>query len=109
MEISSGDVSEHTDRHLLLFASDLQRMIAQERAQRPAPEYDQRVEIGFEFLLHDIGKVGIPESVRNEPGPLTADEWAIMRTHPLIGVEPLTPLRFLGDGPSITGTVRGAG
>jgi ribonuclease P protein subunit RPR2 len=39
----------------------------------------------FGFLLHDIGKVGVPESILNKPGPLSASEWRVMRTHPTIG------------------------
>jgi putative two-component system response regulator len=35
--------------------------------------------------LHDIGKVGIPDHILNKPGPLDADEWALMKTHPAIG------------------------
>jgi len=37
--------------------------------------------------LHDIGKVGIPDAVLNKPGPLTADEFAQMRTHPRLGYD----------------------
>jgi hypothetical protein len=40
------------------------------------------VEIGA--LLHDIGKIGIPEQILRKQGPLDDDEWAIMRTHPLV-------------------------
>lgn len=36
-------------------------------------------------LLHDIGKIGIPGSLVNKPGPLDAEEWAQMREHPVIG------------------------
>lgn len=36
-------------------------------------------------ILHDIGKVGIPDSVLQKPGPLSEDEWALMRQHPAIG------------------------
>ncbi len=35
--------------------------------------------------LHDIGKVGIPDAILLKPGPLTAEEWAIMKTHALLG------------------------
>jgi putative two-component system response regulator len=37
--------------------------------------------------MHDVGKIGIPDAVLLKPGPLTADEWNIMRQHPLIGAE----------------------
>jgi putative nucleotidyltransferase with HDIG domain len=40
------------------------------------------VEVGA--LLHDIGKIGIPESILQKPGPLDDDEWKIMREHPII-------------------------
>lgn len=36
-------------------------------------------------LLHDLGKVGIPDTVLQKPGPLTEGEWALMREHPAIG------------------------
>lgn len=36
-------------------------------------------------LLHDVGKIGIPDSILAKPGPLDADEWKIMHTHPAIG------------------------
>jgi len=38
-------------------------------------------------LLHDIGKISIPERVLLKKGPLTEDEWKIMRTHPATGYE----------------------
>ena len=46
--------------------------------------------LGKSAPLHDIGKVGIPDSILQKPGKLTADEYAIMQTHPLIGAEALT-------------------
>jgi putative nucleotidyltransferase with HDIG domain len=38
-------------------------------------------------LLHDIGKMGVPEKILNHPGPLSADEWVIMKRHPQIGAD----------------------
>lgn len=43
--------------------------------------------------LHDIGKVGIPDSILLKPGALTEEEWEIMRTHPAIGESIVRPLR----------------
>jgi putative nucleotidyltransferase with HDIG domain len=42
----------------------------------------QAIEIGA--LLHDIGKIGIPEEILHKQGPLNDQEWAVMRTHPLV-------------------------
>ena len=46
-------------------------------------------------LLHDIGKMGIPDSILLKPGPLTDEEWAIMRQHPVYAYEMLSPIAFL--------------
>jgi len=48
--------------------------------------------------LHDLGKIGVPESVLGKCGPLTDEEWAVMRLHPLTGAQILAPLEFFGDG-----------
>jgi CHASE2 domain-containing sensor protein len=40
--------------------------------------------------MHDVGKIGIPDSVLHKPGPLTEQEWKIMRTHPLLGARILS-------------------
>jgi putative two-component system response regulator len=46
-------------------------------------------------FLHDIGKVGMPDSILFKPGPLAEDEWALMRTHTLRGEQICAPLRCL--------------
>jgi HD-GYP domain-containing protein (c-di-GMP phosphodiesterase class II) len=56
---------------------------------------DENREAEFGFLLHDAGKVGVPERVLNKPGPLTAAEWRIMRTHPVIGYQLVADIPFL--------------
>lgn len=45
----------------------------------------ERITLGA--LLHDVGKIGIPETVLKKEGPLSDDEWAIMKQHPVIGAE----------------------
>jgi HD-GYP domain-containing protein (c-di-GMP phosphodiesterase class II) len=49
-------------------------------------------------LLHDIGKIGVPESVLGKTGPLSEDEWWVMRRHPLIGAQIVAPFEFFADG-----------
>ncbi len=46
-------------------------------------------------LLHDIGKIGVPDSILAKPGPLTKAEWRVMRAHPLKGSRILEKLRSL--------------
>lgn len=50
--------------------------------------------------LHDLGKIGIPDEVLCKPGPLTDQEWILMKRHPEIGetiIKPITSLRHLCD------------
>jgi uncharacterized domain HDIG len=46
-------------------------------------------------LLHDIGKMGVPDSILNKPGPLTEEEWAIMHRHPDFALDMLSPISYL--------------
>ncbi|MFQ5464334.1 MAG: HD domain-containing phosphohydrolase [Thermodesulfobacteriota bacterium] len=46
-------------------------------------------------LLHDIGKMGIPDRILLKPGPLDDEEWEVMRRHPVIAYELLSPIVFL--------------
>ena len=52
-------------------------------------------DIGRGALLHDIGKIGVPDSILLKPGPLTPAEWVEMRRHPEVGFRILERIDFL--------------
>lgn len=58
-------------------------------------------EVQYGFLLHDVGKIGVPESILLKAGPLSDDELAIMQQHPLIGVQIVEPMRRILDARTI--------
>ena len=73
------------------YAVELGRAIAPELVEQPSAEYG--------FLLHDVGKIGIPDSVLQKPGPLSTDERRLMQTHTLLGEQMLGGVAFLkGQG-----------
>ena len=49
-------------------------------------------------LLHDLGKIGVPEHILRKQGPLTEEEWVAMRRHPLTGAQIVAPLEFFAEG-----------
>jgi response regulator RpfG family c-di-GMP phosphodiesterase len=54
-----------------------------------------RSDLRFASVLHDVGKIGIPDSILGKPGPLTAEEFAVIATHPVLTDEILQHLPFL--------------
>lgn len=64
-------------------------------AARLGVEQQALIHIRRGALLHDIGKVAIPDQILFKPGPLTDEEWEIMRRHPQIAVELLSPVNYL--------------
>jgi response regulator RpfG family c-di-GMP phosphodiesterase len=87
-EIRDDETGKHLER-----VSEYSRLIAgglrEDERHRATitPAFVQN--IGLSAPLHDIGKVGIPDSILLKPGPLSEDEWVIMRRHPSIGAETL--------------------
>ena len=56
---------------------------------------EERRGVKLGAILHDVGKIGISDSILQKPGPLNDEEWAIMRTHPEIGERMLRNIDFL--------------
>jgi putative nucleotidyltransferase with HDIG domain len=46
-------------------------------------------------ILHDIGKIGVPDEILNKKGPLNKEEWVIMKEHPEMGAEIVAPVKYL--------------
>lgn len=51
------------------------------------------VSIEYAALMHDVGKLAVPESILNKPAKLNEDEWKIMKNHPEAGVKMLSPIK----------------
>jgi HD-GYP domain-containing protein (c-di-GMP phosphodiesterase class II) len=64
-------------------------------ARRIAPDLVANPNLGYGFFLHDIGKVGVPEHILCKEGPLTGEEWSVMRNHPVVGAQIIAPITFL--------------
>jgi response regulator RpfG family c-di-GMP phosphodiesterase len=63
-----------------------------------------RKHLSLAAKLHDIGKVGLPEGILNKPGALTAEEYDLVKTHPVIGERILSPIIRNRD---VLATIRG--
>jgi putative nucleotidyltransferase with HDIG domain len=86
LEAKDAVTSQHTEEVVRLAVSVAAELDLDLEAVR-------NVELGA--VLHDIGKVRVPESILNKPGPLDDEEWAVMKTHPEVGEHILRPIRSL--------------
>ena len=60
-------------------------------------EHEEKNVLNWASIMHDIGKIGIPESILNKPGKLTTDEYEIIKAHPEKGHTILKPLEQISD------------
>ncbi len=72
------------DRYTAVHAHRLVELAVATARQFGRPEEDLHM-LRLCAILHDIGKIGIPDAILYKPGPLTEEEWIVMRTHPDIG------------------------
>ncbi len=56
---------------------------------------EEREQVYLSALLHDVGKVGIPDAILNKPGPLTTEEYEVMKQHPVLGAKIMCQIRQL--------------
>ncbi|HEX7557233.1 MAG TPA: HD domain-containing phosphohydrolase, partial [Leptolinea sp.] len=66
-----------------------------ELAQAFGMSADELVQVRWGAQLHDIGKMGVPDEILHKPGPLSDDEWVIMKMHPTFAYEMLSPIHYL--------------
>src|SRR5438309_9317896 len=59
------------------------------------------VQIQRGALLHDIGKMGIPDQILLKPGPLSDEEWVVMKKHPEYANQLLAPIQYLRQAKQI--------
>ncbi len=87
VEVRDAYTGKHAER-VAAYGLELARATGSSLAVDP--------QIEFGFLLHDIGKIAIPDAILFKPQPLSPDERALMERHPLIGWEILREIEFLG-------------
>ena len=93
---SALDVREHNTGVHSLRVADYMLRLAREAGIREK----EALEVFWRgALLHDVGKIGIPDKVLLKPGPLSPEEWVVMRNHPDVGAGMLRKIEFL-RGPS---------
>src|SRR5690606_8689007 len=95
--VSALDAREHETSDHSQRVVEYTTAIAQRLSIR-GPELD---EIGRGALLHDIGKIGVPDAVLLKPGKLTPEEWVDMRKHPGVRYNLIRPVKFLATPPEI--------
>jgi HAMP domain-containing protein len=86
LDLRSEETKGHTDRVLELMIKTSQAL---------GINGESLVNIRRGTLLHDIGKMGIPDRILNKTGKLTDDEWEIMRNHPTFAYDMLKDIHFL--------------
>lgn len=77
--------------------------LAGKLAEELEPGLGSNPQLRYGFLLHDVGKIGVPEQILLKNAPLETAEWDVMRTHPIMGLQIISPI---GLGPEVENVVR---
>lgn len=94
LEIRDSETRGHSER-VVNFSLRLGRELGLSEDELRALE--------FGALLHDIGKIGVPDAILRKPGQLTEEEWKRMREHPLLGQQMLRGIKFLEGAAKVVG------
>ncbi len=92
VEARDAYTGKHAER-VAAFGIEIARALGLSRPDAP--------EIEFGFLLHDIGKVAIPDAILYKPGALTKEERQLMARHPTIGAEIVDGIEFLEEAAKV--------
>jgi putative nucleotidyltransferase with HDIG domain len=86
MDLRDTDTEKHTER-VTSISVEVARILGFSESEL--------LYVRWGALLHDMGKIGVPDSILLKPGKLTEEEQALMRRHPQLAYEMLHPIRFL--------------
>ncbi|MDD5237584.1 MAG: HD domain-containing protein [Candidatus Omnitrophica bacterium] len=91
------DAKDHYTHGHTARVTELSLQIARRLSQKDKKDFDEKFleHLHIASLLHDIGKIGIPESILNKEGPLTDEEKKKMHEHPIVGSVILQPIKEL--------------
>ena len=97
VEFRNGESGSHV-RHIRTITETLLHRLM-ELTSRYDLTPEQQDNIPLASALHDIGKIGIDEAILNKPGKLTAEEFAVIKTHSMLGAEMLQKTESFADQP----------
>jgi ribonuclease P protein subunit RPR2 len=92
VEARDAYTGKHAER-VARYAIEIGRELGLTRPDAP--------EIEFGFLLHDVGKLAVPDSILFKPGPLTAEERSLMSRHTTVGAEIIADIEFLAEASKV--------
>jgi response regulator RpfG family c-di-GMP phosphodiesterase len=95
--VTALDTREHETHAHSQRVREYTMMLAQDLRLR----HDDLIQTGRGALLHDVGKIGVRDSILLKPGKLNEEEWAEMRKHPQIGYNILQSIEFLSPAAEI--------
>ncbi len=87
IDARDSDLRGHS-RHVELICQKIYEQLPESMRSELSP-----VNLSYAAIFHDIGKLGVPESILNKRGPLDDEEWGVMRQHPRIGADILRPVK----------------